>query len=141
RIVRYKKLWKSVKQRYEEENFRREPEIEISSPEGLRYAAVTEVTRENFLAGVSIVRRTRASALILTQRTNVKTEAGVRSLFDAAFLKEDGVYESMVSWSRLAARRCPEGEILIKASGSWDERQYSLDFLGLPENLRWLGGP
>lgn len=137
RITRYKKLWRRLEQRYGAETFRRGPEIEIASSEGLRYAVGTELMIENFSVGTTVLRANSASALTLTQTREMETEEGLKALFNAAFLKENGLYH-MVSWARFIARRCSLGEIVVKAGGSWDERKYYLEFFGLPENLSLL---
>jgi len=138
RITRYKKLWPSLKQRYGAETFRRGPEIEITSTEGTRYAIVTELLRENFFIGTTILRTNSASALILTRTQELETEEGLTVLLTAALMKENGSYLHRVSWARLIAQRCPRGEILVKAGGSWDEQKYYVEFFGLPENLKIL---
>lgn len=138
RITRYRRLWRRLDQCYGAKTLRRGPEIEIASSEGLRYAVVTELTTENFFVGSAILRVNSASGLTLTQLSEIETEDGLKSLFDAAFLKEDKSYTHRVSWARFVARRCPMGEIVVKAGGSWDERKYYLEFFGLPENLSLL---
>jgi hypothetical protein len=127
-----------IEQRYGIETFRRGPEVEFTSPEGLRYATVTELFPKNFSVGAAVLRKNADSALLLTQGENMETEEAVKALFDTMFLEENGSYRSSISWARLVAQRCPLGEIPVKAGGSWDERAYYLEFLGLVERLSLL---
>jgi hypothetical protein len=138
RITRYKKLWKEIEQRYGIDIFRYSVEVEIASPDGLRYATVTELFPENFFVGATILRKNADSILLLTQRQDIETRGEVKVLFDAAYLKADQSYDSSVSWARFVAQRCLLGEIVVSAGGSWDEQAYYWEFYGLPENLRLL---
>jgi hypothetical protein len=138
RITRYKKLWRGIEQQYGVDSFRREPEVEIVSSAGLRYATVTELTIKNFFLGMTLLRERKSSAVLLSPLLEMPTEAVITDLFWAAFQSDGGIPTASVKWSQLVARRCPLGEILVRAGGSWDERKYYLEFFGLPENLSLL---
>jgi hypothetical protein len=138
RITRYKKLWSGIEQQYGVGIFRRELEVEIVSDEGLRYATLTELTIENFFIGMTLLRERRSSALFLSPLLETPTETSITALFWAAFQQEKGLPTASVKWPQLIAHRCPLGEILVRAGGSWDERKYYLEFFGLPEKLSLL---
>ena len=138
RVTRYEKLWKRIDERYGIGAGRRGPEVPFESAEGLRFAAVAELTPENFAEGARLLRGLRSSALVWTAREQMDSEAGTRRFFELAFPPRKGVPDALTDWARLASAYCPLGDILVRPSGSWDERECSLDFIGRRDQLRPL---
>lgn len=138
RVTRYKKLWKRIDESYGIGTGRRGPEVPFEFAEGLRFAAVVELTPENFAEGTRLLRALRSSALVWTAREQMDSEAGTRRFFELAFPPRKGVPDDRTDWARLASAYCPLGDILVRPSGSWDERECSLDLIGRRDQLRPL---
>lgn len=130
RVRRHKKLWGNLSEEHLLDSLRCSPEVAFRSELGIRYAAVCRLTPGSFAEGARVLRGLRSSAMLLTERAAGGTEEYVRSLFGAAFPIRKGVPDNRVDWIGLAARFCPLGDVLVRAGGSFDERECSLDFVG-----------
>ncbi len=138
RITRYKKLWKGIEERCGVGAGRHGPEVLFQSAEGLRFAAAAELTRKSFAEGTRLLRGLTSSALVWTAREGMDSEAETRRFFERAFPLRKGVPDGRTDWIRLASAYCPLGDVLVRASGSWDERECALDLIGVPEQVSRL---
>jgi hypothetical protein len=115
---------------------RRGPEVPFESAEGVRFATMVELTDENFADGMRLLRDVRSGAVKLSALNDANAAEEIRRFFRCAFPLRKGVPDIQVDWVSLAAEYCPRGDILIRASGNWDELECSLDFIGEAEQIR-----
>lgn len=134
-MVRHKKLWKSLPTSWNLDCLQLFPEIMIESSEGLRYFGIAEVKKETFYNATQILRNTRAGAIVLSKRNYGKSESEVIQLFDYAFPKKNELPQNAIDWQNLSIGCCPAHDIIVRVSGSWDEREVSLDLIMLRELL------
>lgn len=138
RVARHKKLWRSLEPYHPLGRFRRGEEVEFASASGLRYAGTAEVGPDNFNDAVHLLSSEATCSLVYTGAWESPSAEAARSLFAAAFGGEGGEPETRINWPGFVARMCPEGHILMKAGGSWDERAVSLDLFGKAELIDLL---
>lgn len=136
RITLYKKLWSGFLGT-EMQGFERHGEYKIESAEGARWVGLTQVTAENFLSAVRLMRR-HGRALLVSQRENIFLEESARFLFCAAFPKHKGIEQGNVDLATLSLNICPLGDIAIRLSGSHDDKESSLDCVLSPEKVPLL---
>jgi len=128
-MVRNKKLWRSLSSKLPLESFLLSQDVLVESDAGLRFVGVAEVTKDNFLTAVQVMRSEPSSAMILSKRQDIYSEDGIRFLFDSAFSPRDRAIQASVDWLNLALHCSPLGDVVIRVGGSWDEREASLDFI------------
>jgi hypothetical protein len=140
RIVRHKKLWKEHHELVSSCGVLNVgEETEIESHGRIRFAGLLEVTGDSFAKAINLVRTNSACAIICSKRPNIDSQTSVRSIFLSAFPKTDGMQSVSVDWMTLATALCPQGDILIRVNGLFDDREVavdviaSADFVAIPE--------
>ena len=73
--------------------------------------------------------------MFFSKRLNVDSVEGVRSVFSSAFPKKDGIEQITVDWLRLALDLCPQGDILIRVTGLFDDREAGVDLIGVENTV------
>ena len=134
-MVKHRKLWRSFPSAWELGDFQLCGEAMVQSRNGVRFAGVAGVSRQGLFTATQILRSTNSGALVLSERDYGESQADWMRLFDAAFPSADGVPREHVDWLSLSLACCPSNDIVIRVSGSWDEREASLDLIMLPEHL------
>lgn len=130
RIVRYNKLWKEHRDLIQSSGvIKVGDEVEIESSGLIRFAGFLEVTGEAFLKAINLVRTNSACAIICSKQPEIDSEASVRSIFLSAFPEADGTRQVSVDWMTLAIYLCPQGDILIRVSGLFDDREAAADVI------------
>ena len=138
KLIRHKKLWKRLEIDFSLNEFQHEEEVEFESDKGLRYATIAEVTVSNVITAIQILRSKRSSALIFSNKCGMQSRNNIRSIFELAFTKEKGIERSMINWPNLIANLCPTGDLVIKAGGSYDEREIYVNFFGTSDKINLL---
>lgn len=134
-MVKHRRLWRSFPSAWELGDFRLCGEASVESREGVRFAGVAAVSRQGLFTATQILRGSNSGALLLSERDYCETEDDLMRLFDDAFPSVNGVPQGQVDWLNLSLARCPSDDVVIRVSGSWDEREASLDLIMLPEHL------
>lgn len=139
-MVRHRKLWKSFPSAWDLDDFQLCREAMVESRAGVRFAGVAAVSRRGLFTATQILRGANSGALVLSERDYCESEDDLMRLFNAAFPGAAGAPQEQVDWLSLALACCPSDDVVIRVSGSWDEREASLDLIMLPEHLPRFGG-
>ncbi len=134
-MVNHNKLWKSFPSKWTLDNFLLSREVMLESSEGIRFAGVAEVSKNSFLTPIQILRSESSCAIIASKRDYVDSERGVVHLFNSAFPTNNGVPQTRIDWLSLALDCCSLEDVVVRVSGSWDEREASLDLIMLSRLL------
>ena len=137
-MVKHKKLWKSFPTSWNLDCLQLFPEKIIESFEGLRYFGVAEVKKETFYNATQILRNSRSGAIVLSKKNFGKLEFEITHLFEYAFPKNNNLPQNAVDWQSLSIGCCPSRDIIVRVSGSWDEREVSIDLIMLRELLSFF---
>lgn len=136
RIVRHRKLWKDYRELIESGGIVNvSDEVEVSSEVGIRFSGVLEVTGSSIESALELVRTNPACAMICSKRQDIDSQVSVRSIFSFAFPKKDGIEQVQVDWMTLALGLCPMGDVLIRVSGQFDDREAAVDVIALQEYI------
>ncbi|MDB6064820.1 MAG: hypothetical protein JWR26_1028 [Pedosphaera sp.] len=111
----------------------RSQEVLFESDEGVQFAGLAEVNAESFQTATRILRKHGASCIILSDRPDIDSAASIKAIYRAAFPPEDKGITSSVNWGSLSLALCLLGDVLVRVSGSYDERLASIDCIMLPE--------
>jgi len=134
-MVKHYKLWKRFRNEWSLDDFKLGPESMVESSEGIRFAGLAEVSKAGFFTATQIVRSSIACAIILSARAEISIERSIVQLFNSAFPPYKGTAQSSVDWLSLSLDCCQLGDVVIRASGPWCEREASLDFFMSPKLL------
>jgi len=134
-IILHNKLWKSLPVDLHLHQFEQQTEILVKSTAGIRFAGVVKVTSSSLRPAVRVLGKFRAAALILSSRPDVALPELVRTMYDAAF---PNPAQTSIDWPVLAAIVCPTGDVVVRQSGSFDERLLALDLFMLSEKLEYF---
>jgi hypothetical protein len=139
RIARYNRLW------------RRHPEIVNSSGVGkvgqevefesggqIRFAGSLEISGNSFSKAVELVRTNPSCAMIMSKRPDMGSSSSTRSIFLAAFPEKGELAQVRVDWMRLAINLCPQGDMLFRVSGSFDDHEAAVDVIAVEDGIRRL---
>jgi hypothetical protein len=116
------------------ERMPRSVEIAVEQDGRVRFAAISKLDRETFSFATALLRRHLASYILLSSRPEVATGESLKSMYLSAFPKQHSEECSEVNWPSLAADLCPKGDIIVRVSGSYDERLVAIDCL-VPDDL------
>lgn len=136
-MVKHRKLWRSFPSAWNLDGFQLCREQLVESDKGLRFMGVAEVRPEGLFTATQILRRESSGALILSRRDYCESEDEVARLFHSAFPSRGGggAAQEWIDWLSFSLSCCPSGDIVIRISGSWDEREAALNLIMLPEQL------
>lgn len=135
-MVKHYKLWRSFLSEWRLDDFRLGAESMVESSEGIRFVALAEVSKAGFFTATQIVRSSSSCAIILSARAEICIERSIVQLFNSAFPPRKGIAQSRVDWLSLSLDCCQLGDVVIRVSGSWCEREASLDFFMSPKLLQ-----
>ena len=133
--VRHSRLWNSFWSRYGLRGANLSPEIMVESDEGIRFAGVAMIDSSALFTGTQILRQQPSCALIISGRTEIPTEHGIRQLFEFAFPIRGRNQQAEVDWLCLSLGCCPLGDVIVRVSGGIDDRETALDFIMSSQNL------
>ena len=106
----------------------------IESSEGVRFAGIAEVTPETFMTSIQLLRGYSAF-LLVSNRSEIQNDASVDFIFRSAFPLYKGIEQGKVDLMVLSIYLCPLGDIVIRVSGTEDEKSASLDCAMLSEKV------
>jgi hypothetical protein len=142
RIVRHQKLWKNHRDLVDSSGVLSiSDEVAIEASGQIRFAGLLEVTRGSTLRAIESVRTNPACAIICSNRQDIDSKESIRSLFSSAFPKRHELEQTSLDWMSLAMNLCPQGDLLIRVSGLFDDREAAADVIALPEKTAGLIGP
>jgi len=113
----------------------RSEEVEIMIGNKVRYAGLAEVTPGLTDQALEIARTDHACAIIFSRRGDITNAFSVESIFRIAFTSVSGEGETHLDWLALAVSLCPLGDILMRMSGQFDDRDAAADLIATPGNL------
>lgn len=125
RLSLYKRLWKSLS----DEALKQFPigtEVLFESAEGVRFAGITQVEENTFPLAIELLRK-YSSAIIISREDTIADEQSIKLIFSAAFPAHGNVQKTSVDWPNLVMNLCQGDSIVIRTSGSYDDRQASID--------------
>ena len=135
-VVRHRRLWKNHRSLSDSlVEGTRSAEVEIMIGNKVRYAGLAEVTPELTDQAFEIARTDRACAIIFSRRGDITNAFSVESIFRIAFPCVSGEGATHVDWLALAVSLCPLGDILMRMSGQFDDRDAAADLIATPGNL------
>ena len=135
-LVLHRRLWKNCGSLSESEvGGRRSEEVAIRNGRNVRYAGVVQITPEFRDQAVDIARTDHACAIIFSSRVDMTNPATIESIFCSAFSCASDEARINVDWLALAVAFCPQGDILLRVSGLFDDREAAVDLIAMPENL------
>ena len=137
RIVRHERLWSHVPFLRSKGIGKKSDEVLLEAAKGLRFAGLIEVSGDTILESLQWARSNHASALIVSNRQEILSEASVREIFGHAFPARNK-YDSAIDWSSLAAGQCPKGDLVIRVAGEFDDQGVSIDIIGHADRLKGL---
>jgi len=108
-------------------------EVSIESNSGAKSAGLVEIAAENFLTAIRILRAIDSACIIVSGRSDIVSERNIVYTYYSAFPSERVPQTSGVSWAGLTLLLCPVGDILLRVSGSYDERLATIDCIMTPE--------
>jgi len=108
-------------------------EVFVESNRGAKSAGLVEIAAENFLTAIRILRANDSACIIASGRSDIVSERNIVHTYYSAFPSEKVPQSSGVSWAGLSLLLCPLGDILLRVSGSYDERLAAIDCIMTPE--------
>ena len=116
------------------------PEIALERDGVIRFAAVAEISAEQFADGVEFIRESGSSFLLVNNSEMALTKETAQNLSTKSQNPlPTHERETGISWASLACSVCPGGDVLVRASGSHDERDAAVDLIYDPRVIS-LGG-
>ena len=134
--VLHRRLWKNRASLGESHvGGRRSEDVAIRNGRNVRYAGVVEITPELRDQAIDIARTDRACAIIFSSRVDMTDPATIEIIFRRAFSGASDEARTDVDWLALAVSLCPLGDVLLRVSGLFDDREAAVDVIATPENL------
>lgn len=136
RITTHKRLWSRHKDVLESDGVGLlSDELEFNDRNLIRYAGVVQVSRLAFERSIEVVRNQHSCAIILSSREDFESLENVKAIFDLAFRQIHYKRGISVDWGRLASGLCPLGDVLMRVSGMFDDREAAIDIIWSPVSL------
>lgn len=132
RVALHKRLWKTLPADFTTSEMDLGREVMFESAEGIRFAGIAAVNRNTFRQAMMIVRNDSGAAVVMSRRNEIEESSGIEYIYHCAFPpqrsgKRRGVDSSTVNWMTLAVGLCPLGDVVLRLTGDYDERQVSCD--------------
>ena len=136
KIVQHQKLWKNHRDLVETgSSGRKSDEVAIEVGSLVRYAGLLEITDGLTEKAINSVRTCSSYAIILSSRHDIILNVSIRYIFSQAFTKQNGIERTSIDWMTLAIALCPQGDVLMRVSGLFDDREAAVDLIAIPQNL------
>jgi hypothetical protein len=138
-VTEHRKLWKSRKNILDAINPPQPTkEICFHRDNKIRYASILPIKHSSFAASAQIARKIGSCAIFASRHDEPSTERVIKATFQAAFPELYGTKTTNVDWLGLAIHLCPVGDILLRVSGLFDDRDACIDLIADPELLETL---
>jgi hypothetical protein len=128
KITRYKRLWRKLAERWDTSGFSEKIESEIVSIEGVRFVGLARLSESGVGTAFQLMREYPA-AIMLTPGRGLGAEISIGSLFSASFPAEKGIPGEQLDLLSMSQFLSPTNVVVVKAGGSFGERETSADFL------------
>ena len=136
RIVEYKKLWKLNRDIYEACGAGiKSDELLFENGAAVRYAGFLEITEAMVDRAIDMVRTHYSCAIIFSRRKDIYNSLSIVQFFSAGFPKIKGVPQTRIDWKHLAMELCPNGDLLLRIHGRFDDREAAAELIGTKENI------
>jgi hypothetical protein len=87
---------------------------------------------------INAVRTHPAYFIIVSARYNLDSAEGIRSIFSLCFPHEKDLEQLRVNWLSLAVGLCGHGDMLLRVSGLFDDREAAVDIIGSSDTIMRL---
>ena len=77
-------------------------------------------------------------AIIFSRRNDIDSPHSIQEIFSHGFTKHNDVEQTSIDWMALAISLCPKGDMLLRVSGHFDDREAAVDLIATPQNLPTL---
>ena len=134
-MVRHKGLWRSILDKSDLMSLGSPKEVCFERPNSVRYGGLAELNRAQLKWGVTILRKKRASFIIISNRKNVSDAHSLSAMFEAAF-PSDNSRSTGINWLSLSLEMCPLSDIIVRLSGFFDDRESFIDLIMLKDCLK-----
>jgi len=136
RVVLHQRLWKNHRNLIEATpSGTRSDEIEIKCGTKVRYAGLLDITDGLIDMATNAARTCPSFAIIFSRRNDITLASSIGQIFCHSFPKEDGLKRTSVDWMSLAIALCPEGDLLLRVTGLFDDHEAAVDVIGTPKDL------
>ncbi len=136
RIVRHQRLWKNHRELVEAgTNGFKSDEVAIERDGKVRYAGLLEITDALIDKAIEATRVNTSFAIVFSSRTDIVFSESVSYIFSHAFTKQNGYEGTSIDWVTLAIALCPQGDVLMRVSGLFDDPEAAVDLIATPQNL------
>lgn len=140
RIVLHQRLWKNHRDLVEAgANGFKSDEVAIQRDSKIRYAGLLEITDALIDKAIEATRINKSFAIVFSSRKGIVFSESVSHIFSHAFTKQNGYEGTSIDWMTLAIALCPQGDVLMRVSGLFDDREAAVDLIASPRNLPGLG--
>jgi hypothetical protein len=131
RIENYRRLWRNRSQLTDSAGILRiGEEARFTSQDGIRFAGLLQVTGEALIQALEASRVDPACAVLYSKSETLGSQFSVQTLFSAAFPKQGGSEQVKIDWLSFALKRCSHGDVLLRVSGLFDDREAAVDLIG-----------
>lgn len=136
RIVLYQRLWKNHRDLVEAgTNGLKSDEVAIQRHGKIRYAGLLEITDALIDKAIEATRVNTSFAIVFSSRADIVFSESINYIFSHAFTKKNGYEGTSIDWMTLAITLCPRGDVLMRVSGLFDDREAAVDLIATPRNL------
>ncbi len=136
RIVLHQKLWKNHRDLVEAgASGYKSDEVAVEVGGKVRYAGLLEITDGLIEKAINSTRVCSSFAIIFSNRNDIILPISINQIFSDAFIKRDQFERTSIDWMSLAIALCPQGDMLMRVSGLFDDREAAVDLIATPEKL------
>lgn len=135
RISKHIKLWRSIKNSIDcETALSFSDEVPFESDGKIRYAGLLLISDRSLANAINTVRLNSSCFLFFSNRQDVDTPDGVQLLYKMAFRGALDIGNTSIDYHSLIAQLCAIGDICVRATGLFDDRDAAVDLFG-PANV------
>lgn len=127
-IEKYRKVWKSLSQRWQVNDFIKGPEIEIEKEDKTFYSSIAEIRLNDIETALAIVSSNPSLYMVMASKEGAPlSEQFIVELFTSAFAEQEDPNDG-INFLNLSALLCPKGNIVFRWGDSAEEAEIALIF-------------
>lgn len=128
RIERYKRVWKSLQNKWSLDTFRKGPEVELSVGDSAFYSSIAEFSLAQLPVALEIVANNpERFVIIASERENLLCEGSIKDICSIVFNTIDPAFP-MIDYLKLCLHLCSKGDIVFRWGDSAEEVAVGLIF-------------
>lgn len=129
RVESYRKVWRTLQQKWGLEGFSLGPEIESETNQQIYFTSIAEFKFEGFLTALEIVASNpRKFAIFASKKEIAVDEKSIRSHFNLAFKEQSDIAKDRIDYFSLSLNLCPQGFVIFRWGDSSEEAELDLIF-------------